>query len=179
MLESQLQVALMTSFSIYHSNIVVRVKRIDHKWPCPLVYEKYAKIIVSQQWMVIHKIRGRSGHREVTMQAHGQSKICGEFQLTLKIFDISSRIAISMLNKYLLSYTKMKHMNKIISSILTCYTKHHNVDNFSLQFFYICWYIISCWQLVNVTLWNLQASSVSPSHVVYVTLNTINGVPQW
>ena len=31
-------------------------------------------------------------YREFTMQAHGQSKICGEFQLTLKIFDISSGI---------------------------------------------------------------------------------------
>ena len=31
-------------------------------------------------------------------------------------------------------------------------------------------------QLVDVTLWNLQASSLDPSQIVYVILNTINSV---
>jgi hypothetical protein len=34
----------------------------------------------------------------------------------------------------------------------------------------------SYWQLVGMTLWDLQASSLGPSQIVYVTLNTINDV---
>ena len=66
----------------------------------------------------------------------------------------------------------------IISSIPMCYAKHHNVHGFHFKS-YLCWQIVSYWQLTDVTHWDLQASSLGPLQIVYVTLNTINNVVRW
>ena len=49
----------------------------------------------------------------------------------------------------------LKQKKTIISSIPICYTKCHNVNKNFTYNSYICWLIISYWQLVDMTLGDL------------------------
>lgn len=57
-----------------------------------------------------------------------------------------------MLNVIFLLHTK--HKTIMISSVPLCYTKRCNVNNYHMKS-YVCWQIVSYWQIAYVTLWNL------------------------
>lgn len=56
--ESQLQVAFNDKLCHIPLKFCCLIEKNDHIRPCPEIYGNYAKIIVSQLWMGIHKIRG-------------------------------------------------------------------------------------------------------------------------
>lgn len=69
----------------------------------------------------------------------------------------------------------------IVSSLfhtesINYHLKYPDVRTKSLFKVSFYWQVIQIWQWVDVTLWDLHASSLDPLQIVYVTLITLNGV---
>ena len=131
----------------WHSNALTRILA----WVCSIVLRG-----VGLSYTMVYKL---------TKSVHTWhlALVCSRISSSCIIKCKHMTLTISMLNNIFACILKYK---TIIWSIPMCYTKCHILNNFVLLNTYLCWQVVSYWQLMDVTLWDLHASSLGPLQIV-------------